>query len=138
MKYYKKYAFSLVFNGMEIGNFKTCSGLQSTIGVSEEAEGGALTNTKELGRVSFDNITLTRGLTINRACYDLFKSYEQGITDKPISLTIIQKTRGGDVVGSYAIPQALPIRYKVGDWDAMSDEALTEELEITHQGFIKN
>ena len=133
-KHLKKFGFRLLVAGISIGEFKTVGPLESSIEVMEESVGGSLTNVKEPGRVSYPNVVCTRGVTDNRDAYDMYVSYEQGIVDANFPLTVQQLTRDGSILKTWTIKEAFPVRFKAGDWDAMSSEAVIEELEFAITG----
>lgn len=134
--YHKKYAFRVEIDGLAVAAFKTAGPLKANIGVVEENEGGSLSPTKELGRVTYDNITLTRGATDSEELFLWAKSAMTGDDDNAIKdLSIVQTDRAGNEIRRWDILNAQPVGFQAGEWDAEAEENVIEEMELAIESF---
>jgi len=134
--YHKRYAFRIEIDGIEKAAFRTCDGLQANVGVVEENEGGQLAPTKELGKASYDNVTLTNGVTDNTEMWEWMKAALNGddaAAEK--DLDIVQLDRAGNELKRWNCFSAKPARFMPGSWDATSEENTVEELELAIERF---
>jgi phage tail-like protein len=134
--YHKKYAFRVEIDGLTVAAFKTAGPLQANVSIVEENEGGSLAPTKELGRASFDNVVLTKGVTDNEELWGWMKSAISGVdADAEKDLAIVQTNRAGEEIKRWEIISAKPVRFKGGDWDGSASENTIEELELSIESF---
>ncbi len=134
-KYHKKYKFLVEIDGVVKAGFRTCSGLKGIIGVVEENEGGSNITTKELGKFSVDNVTLTNGVTDNTEMYDLFEKYKNGELDDGIGMSVVQLDRAGEEIKRWDCFNCKVITFMAGDWDASAEENTVEETEFIVEDF---
>lgn len=135
----KQYKFIIENDRLGDTAFQKCSEFESTIEVNEYAEGGAIFNEKDAGRVSFTNVTLTRGLTVDDA--DLENWHLEaaaagddigGVGDSYKSNTdIVNQQRDGSEGRRYRLFSSWPSRVKVGAWDNESSAHVVAEAELT-------
>jgi len=142
MKYYKKFLFRVEVDGIERAAFMDCSPLEAEVADVEVWEGGALVAHKEPGRVTFPDITLTRGLTKDRDMYDLWlktlvasfgvegaglvgKGDEDGVE---YSLDVVQLGRDQKEKARHRVHVAHTKKFGNGGWDNSADEAMIETL----------
>ena len=141
--YYDSYAFDVVIDGFVKAAFNTCSGLVGTAEEIAYAEGGAMTDNKSPGRVTFEDITLTRGETDNTEMYEWWEEvwnqrrgggeWQESRYKKDV--VIRQKTRDGTVVRRWQVYSAWPKEFGVTDWDNSSSEKHIERLVLSVEGF---
>jgi phage tail-like protein len=134
--------FLFEVDGVEIGRFQEVTGLEVTIEVEEIQEGGENSFVHKLpGRMTWPNITLTRGITqndsllawLNRASGEQFAAAGNKLARSTAAITLIgpssKRLRAWEFTGAF------PVRWKGPQFAADSSEWATEELEITHHGF---
>jgi phage tail-like protein len=134
--------------------------------VQKVEEGGVNNYVHKLpGRVSYKNITLSRGLTISRALWDwMMQGRHQGRVRR-INFSIIQGapghnalTIGANLIGKgssaadfqkflsamgsgfgkikhWDVENAYPVNWSLSEMNASSSAAAIETLEIAHHGF---
>ena len=135
-KYHKKYQFRVEIDGIEKASFQACGGLKANISIIEQNEGGALAPTKELGRVTYDNLILKNGVSDNQDLWLWMKTAIDGDDfGAEKDLSIVQTNRAGTEIKRWDVFGALPIGFLAGDWDADSEENIVEELELSIQEF---
>lgn len=140
--FYKKFSFVAEIQGVASAYFATCSGLEAEVAVVEQWEGGALAADKSPGRVTFPNITLTRGATADE---DLWKWFQQVVDadamvsdpDHERSLDIVELDRKQNELRRWTVVRAWPRRFKAGEWDGGADENTINELELAYHYFVK-
>lgn len=138
MAFDKKFAFRLEIEGIESAAFRTAGPLTGNIGVVEENEGGSVAPQKEPGKVTYDNIVLTRGVTDNEDLWDWFDLAAQQSEDlAKKDLALVQTDRAGTELRRWDIIDAFPVRFMAGDWDATAEENVVEELELAMESFEK-
>jgi phage tail-like protein len=141
--YYDSYAYEVVVDGFVKAAFSKCTGLTGTAEEIAYAEGGAMTDNKSPGRVSFADITLERGETDNDEMYGWWKEICDARTgsgawresDYKRDVVIRQKTRDGTVVRRWQVFSAWPKEFGVSDWDNTSSEKHIEHIVLAHEGF---
>ena len=123
-----------------MGVFKSVSGLQASFEVLEYAEGGNNDFVHHLpGRMTYPNLTLSWGLTVNTALEDWFFATHVKADIREVTLTLYNRTSsgGGGDKRTFVFADAFPIRWTGptirGDapdtWSAWE-----ETLEIAHSG----
>lgn len=134
----KKYKFIIECDRIGDTGFQKCSEFESDIEVNEYAEGGSIFNEKDAGRLSFTNVTLTRGETVDDN--DLYNWHLEaaaagddvgGVGDSyKANMDIVSQQRDGSTGKRWRLFSAWPKRVKIGDWDNSSSEHLMNEAEI--------
>ena len=136
-KYHKKYTFRVEIDGIEKAAFRTVGGpLQVSVEVVEENEGGSLSPSKEMGRVTYENVTLTGGVTDNIELWEWMKAAIDGddaAAEKDLS--IVQTDRAGEEIRRWDCFSCKPVRFVAGDWDATASENVVEEFEVSIESF---
>jgi phage tail-like protein len=130
--FYKKFKFRVEIDGITYAGFQKCSELSIEIAKVEHFEGGVLIPNKSLGRVTVPDITLERGQTDDRELWNWFEDSVRvasgfGGTGLPDSLykrnfDIVQLDRDDTVLERWAVTNAMPIKFSVGEWDNTSDD----------------
>lgn len=135
-----KFLFEL--DGVEIGVFAQVSGLELTVAVEEIREGGQNGFSHRVpGRMTWPNIVFRRGITDSNALFEwLQKSSGEGFAGASNSLTrstgaVTALDLAGERLRSWELIDVFPVRWKGPDFSVDSNNALEEELEITHHGF---
>lgn len=143
----KSFRWLLVVDGFVAAGFQECSGLSKEVGVAEYAEGGSETNQKSPTRVTYADITLSRGKLADVAgaqSRDFTDWMSQvtafGVRGNPgefrrqIELRLINNN--GDVDKTYVVEQAWPKTHTdVPQLSGTSEDNMIESLTIVHEGY---
>ena len=132
-------------NGLRSAAFQTATGLKFNIAKMEYFEGGALAAFKEPARVTFDDLALDRGISLDMGFYDWVKevvnmlAFAGGGGDiSPAfkrDLTVEQMSRDNTPAIEYDVIQAFPVEWSPGDFDNNSDEPSIDMLTLTYYYF---
>jgi phage tail-like protein len=128
-------------SGFTTSKFQKGSGLETTVGIGEYAEGGAFVNMKEPGRLTISNFTLERGVSEDESFYQWclevcdFLAHQPegaGLLTKNLlrDLTVLQKDRTQVTRVEWPMKSAFPARWNPSDWDNTVDDVQIEELEL--------
>jgi phage tail-like protein len=129
--------FAVVVDGVDLGGWASCQGLQVNFNLVERKEGGVNDRTVWLpNRISYPKIVLTRAMT----------SADSAKVTKWLS-SMVDKDKGGtakitlfdahnDEVASWSLQNVLPNMWKGPALNAMSREVALETLELVHEGFL--
>ena len=127
-------SFYLELDGIQEGQFKGVTGGEMSIEVVEyiaSSKKGEYLKTKQPGKISFSNITLSRGMSAEMNLHKWIDDIAQG--------KIASSRKGGSVTGyddsgeevyKMTFERGWPIRYKGMDFDASTNEVKVEEVEI--------
>lgn len=134
--------FLLEVDGVEIGVFASVSGLQVTVQTEDLVEGGQNGFARKLpGRMEWPNITLSRGLIQADNLFDwMNKTSGEGFAASGNKLArctaaITALAGDGSRLRSWNLSGCFPVRWKGPDFNVTSNDVLSEELEIAHEGF---
>lgn len=134
--------FLLEVDGVEIGMFASVSGLQVSVQTEDLVEGGQNGFARKLpGRMEWPNIVLSRGLIRSDNLFDWFsKTSGEGFAAagnklKRCTGAITALGADGSRMRSWNLTACFPVRWKGPDFNVTSNDALSEELEIAHEGF---
>ena len=134
--------FLLEVQGIQVGVFKTVSGLQVSMNTVDLNEGGNNQYTVKLpGRVTWNNITFSRGLTDSDYMFKWFKTSSIDLYNsnkgplERLHVAVTAMSQDGKRLRAWEIIDAIPVRWKGPDFDVDSTNPLVEELEIAHHGF---
>lgn len=136
--YFDKFKFQVVINGVSEAAFSKCSGLKANVEKVEHREGGAIRADKHAGLVSYEDITLERGLTDNAALADWFKKVYDAASDAggatpadyKKDFTINQLDRKGSIIKSWEVYGAFVTSYTPGEWDNSANEVAIESVTL--------
>ena len=105
-------------------------------------EGGSLIPNKSPGRVTFADVTLERGATVDRDLFDWLQdvvvtSSGLGLTDPYYkrNLNIVQQDRDGTTLRRWCLSRAWPTKFVAGEWDNEADENVIESVTLAHDFF---
>ena len=134
------FRFTANFDGLGTTSFKSVSGFSSDVSVSEYREGGFgyLTPRKLPGIVSYDDITLEKGLYQNPLLYNFFNDYLEGNSFSPVNAQIIVYNNAGVPTASWTVINAWPKSYKSTDLSADDSNVLIETLTLVHEGIKRD
>lgn len=129
------YNFAVELDGITRMGFKDCSGLESTTAATAYREGTDpnLAQRQLPGLVSYTNISLSRGITNDRALWDWRQEVASGkITRHAISI-VLRNAQGEEQV-RWNIKECWPAKWTGPSFDASSDAVAIEKLELAHEG----
>ena len=140
----KKFKFIIEIDGFTSSGWNKCSELSSELGVVAYREGGSLIPDKSPGLMSFTDVTLERGATVDRNAFDWFKEVADaannggsGLVDPNFkrNLDIVQLDRDGSEVRRYRLQGAWPNKFVAGEWDNEAEENVIEMLTLVFDFF---
>jgi phage tail-like protein len=127
--------FVVVIDGVEIGHFSECSGLQIEIDVEEYSEGGQNAFVHKLrGRLKYPNLVLKRGVTHEDALLKWLLDCQTQTVRKSGHVAI--QGPDGASVRRWRFAEAFPVRWEGPTLSAASTSVASESLEIAHHGFL--
>jgi phage tail-like protein len=138
----KKYKFVVEIDGVASSGFQKCSELSVEVANIQYSEGGALIPNKSPGRLTFADVTLERGATLDHDLYDWFSQVADvaanaGLVD-PLpkrNLDIVQQDRDGSTLRRWRVHGAWPVKFVAGEWDNDADENVIESVTLTYDYF---
>ncbi|MDQ1706417.1 MAG: hypothetical protein QOF18_2783 [Frankiaceae bacterium] len=134
--------FLLEVDGVQIGVFKSVSGLSLSIQTEEVQEGGENGYVHKLpGRMTWPNLVFKRGVTqgdvlfqwINKVSGEGFSAQHNKVDRHTGAVTVVGYD--GTRLRSWSLDGVFPVRWSGPAFDSDSNAALEEELEIAHHGF---
>jgi phage tail-like protein len=152
------YLFFVEISGLIVALFTECKGLKIKRDVLEIKEGGLNYTTRKLpGRITYGDITLKRGLSLNRQLFDWFLrgqydfrvqrrhcSIIQGAPGHNLAGNIVDVASGGDFslagggfgkIKHWDVENAFPKSWEMSDLStSKGTELVIETLELTHEG----
>jgi phage tail-like protein len=134
-----KYKFTVEVDGFRSAAFKACSSLEFEVADVDYWEGGAIIPVKEPGRVTVPDITLDRGVGLDRdmhdwalECIDFTKQGGAVPQELKRNLEVVQRARDGSEVRRVTAFNCYPKKYVFGEWDNDSDEVVIEQLVLRY------
>jgi phage tail-like protein len=134
--------FLIEIQGVEVGIFSSVSGLSVTVETVDIPEGGQNGFTHKVpGRMSWPNVTFSRGLTnadymfewLQKSSGDGFAAAGNKIERRTVSITALDSS--GHRLRTWNCVDAFPVRWRGPDFSVDDHNPLGEELEIAHHGF---
>ena len=127
--------FAVQVQGVQIGIFSECSGIQAEYEVMEYPEGGENRFIHKLrGRLKYPNLVLKRGITHEDALLKWFFETKQWDQRKDVIVGL--KGPDSEPVRTWSFAHAFPVKWTGPTLNAGSNNAATETLEIAHRGFV--
>lgn len=119
------------------GSFQECAGLDGTLEVESYQEGGNNGFVHQLRtRVTWQNITLKRGVGIDDELFDWFYGFTEGRGERRSGLiTLLDHARRREVVWGFR--DGLPVRYRGPTMNAGESAVAIEAVEIAHHGLYQ-
>lgn len=140
--FHKKFKFIVEEAGIAVAAFQKASELSVEAAKIEYHEGGSLIPDKSAGRLTFSDVTLDRGVTIERDLYDWFLEVADAAADQGVNepdykrtLDIVQQDRLGNELRRWRLVNAWPIKFTAGEWDNDADENVIEQVTLTFDYF---
>jgi phage tail-like protein len=130
---YASFAFRVEIDGMFRGAFTDVGGMDTTVEVTEYAEGGDRHSRKLPGKVKYSNLTLKYGLTDDRFLYDWLLEAAKGNVQRRSGSIVILDLQGNEKV-RWNFREAWPTSWKGAALAAKGNEYAIEEIDLAHEG----
>ena len=134
--FYLNFAFRIEEAGFAVSYFKTVSKIKIGNEIIRYQEGGSLLDYLTLGRAKIDDITLTRGVNVNRDLLTWMDGATNSLADvgggdeQKRTLDLVQQDRAKGDIARFRLHECLPGEYSLGDWDNSGNDVLMEEMVI--------
>ena len=134
---FASFNFKLEIDGITIAGFSEVTGGNSESNVIDYREGDeGITPRKLSGLNKYGNITLKRGMSLDKQLYEWRKTAVDGdITRK--NLSIVLQNEKHDEVARWNIFNAWISKLSVADLKANANEIAIETVELTHEGLVR-
>ncbi len=132
-------SFTLEVDGVTMGSFMSVSGLGYTAEVithwETKAGGGQLEVQKRPGRISYNDITLKRGLSQDNELVKWYQTVLDGEPSRRNGSIVMYKgdSAKGDEVDRWNFFEGWISAWSATDLDASTDGVVVEEITITHE-----
>ena len=107
--------------------------MDTTVEVTEYAEGGDRHSKKLPGKVKYSNITLKYGLTDDRSLYDWLLEAAKGNVQRKSGSIVVLDLQGNEKV-RWNFHDAWPTSWKGAALAAKGNEYAIEEIDLAHEG----
>ena len=129
------FIFTLEIEGIEVAQFKECSGLKSSTQVFELEEGGMNHRVHKLpGQSRWENITLRYGVTSDTSLLSWRNEVLQDEFSRRRNGSVVMKTLQLEEVRRYNFVQAWPVAWEGPSFDAGGADLAVEMVELAHHG----
>lgn len=131
--------FSVEINGLNVGKFMSCDGLEAEAYIYEVEEGGDNSHThKFLGRTRFPNMVLENGVTANNDLYKWFKDScrtDNKVERKDGSVVLYQYGDKNELkeIKRWNFYKALPCRWVGPKLSSSNNNIAVERVEIAYE-----
>lgn len=113
-----------------VARFAECSGLEATLEVHEQLEGGVNDRVHKFPtRITYGTIALKRGVTADTTLRDWFAELQRGRPARRDGLVVLLDEAQRPVVG-WRFERALPAKWTGPGLNATASEAAVESLEL--------
>lgn len=130
-------SFMVEINGVNVGNFKEVSGLNSETEVVEDRGGKDKTARKIPGKLKYQNIALKRGWTGSDELWKWRKSVIDGKVERKSGSIIMLASDNETEVLRYNFYEAWPIKWEGPALAGGNAEAMIESIELVHEGVMR-
>lgn len=121
--------FRIEIDGIALGTFAACDGLEARIDVVEFNDGNSGLVRKRPGRTRYANVVLRRGTTASSELWQWFKRCADGLVERRAGSVIVCDDAFNEAL-RYNLYEAWPCRWKSLQLDADRPGALVEEIEL--------
>ena len=133
--------FGVEIDGVVVGLFKSCGGLESTsevIQYKSVGPKGQLFTQKVAGHATYGDITLKSSLGGASALWDWRQLVEDGkFSEFRKDGSVILYDELGDVRDTYKFTAGWPSSWKINELDAGADDIVVQEVTIAHEGLTR-
>ena len=146
-KIHGKHKFLVDSDKFGFAAFQKMSELSVEAAKIEYWEGGAIIPIKDLGRLTFSDVTLERGTSADFDFHNWFLEAADATKGRggnglvsPLYKTdvfgVSQLDRNDDILFEWTFIGASPMKYVAGDWDNTVDEVVIEQIVVTYDYFL--
>jgi phage tail-like protein len=132
------FSFHVELDGIDIGAFKECSGVDSEteiIEYKETTKDGKMVIRKLPGAMKWADITLKKSIDNKKDLWDWRKQVEQGeIDDARRNGSVVLYDSTAKEVARWNFFDGWPSKWKGADLNAGENNVAVEEITITHEG----
>jgi len=121
--------FLIELDGVNVGSFRTMSGLSSKQDVVEYKLGGDKSVRRKPGRVTFNNITLERGFTDDKTLAEWRQKIVDGEDDRRTGAIVFLNQDGSEAI-RYNFFRAWPVNWEGPSLNASGNDMAIEKLEL--------
>ncbi len=135
------FSFYVDIGGVVVGTFRECSGMGSETELIEakESDKGKLVYMKIPGALKWENIMLKRGITDSMDIWKWRKQVEQGdVKGARKNGSVIMYDQTNSEIARWNFVSGWPRKVSGPTFNAQSNEIGIEELEIVHEGIIRD
>jgi len=131
---YNNFNFHVEIDGITRAAFHECSGLDSTIDITEYREGGENTTLRKLPAMTkYSNLVLKRGITDDLELYKWHRLAIDGdIQRKNGSIVLLD--RSGKETTRWNFERAWPAKWTGPSLSAEGNDVAIEQLDLAHEG----
>lgn len=131
---FASFNFKLEIEGITVAGFSEATGLNTESEVIDYREGDEpITRRKLPGLNKYANLTLKRGLSLDKQLYDLRKTVVDGDI-KRVNFSVVVFNEKKDEVTRWNVFNAWISKMMVPDLKANANEIAIETVEFTHEG----
>ena len=135
------FSFALELDGVAVAMFKTVSGLESSIDVTElrqTTKEGKTVVLKIPGQVKFGDITFGRGLTKDTVLYDWYQQVVDGKIEESRKLgSVVVYDQMLEETARWNLERCWPSALKTGSLDAGGGDVVIEEMTIVTENLMR-
>jgi phage tail-like protein len=140
--FHDKFMFLAYIDEVTWAGFTTCSEIAAEVAKVQHFEGGRRHPHQSMGRVTYPDVTLTRGATTDTDLYNWFEQvYDAaagvGLVPESIFRTvdIVQLNLAKEETERWRLFKAFPIRFSTGDHDMNADEKRITQVVLAYDHF---
>ena len=132
---FRAFNFVIEIDGLTVGAFRDCSGLMADGASVEYREGTDVARSvrKLPGLLSYGNITMSRGYTLNRELWTWYTNIVNGQADRRNG-TIVLLDESRTPVMRWDVENMWIKKIEGPSFNATANEVAMEKIEIVHEG----
>jgi len=116
--------------------FQEVNGLTAEIGIEELNVGGEnMFSYKLPTRAKYRNLVLKRGMLQDTKLVDWFRNAIESFEFEPVDVSIHLLNENNDVITSWDVIQAYPVKWVISDLNANGNTLVIETIELAYQYF---
>ena len=116
--------------------FQEVSGLDATISEMSYSEGGENRFSHKLPeKVSYDKLTLKRGMLVGSNLIAWFKDAVESFKFDPKTVTVTLLNPDHEPLEAWSFVNAYPVKWSISGFNAQQNEIVTETIELNFQYF---
>jgi len=132
--------FRVDIDGITTGDqevsFQEVSGINVSVGEMTYNEGGENRFVHRLpDRVSYEKLTLKRGMLIGSKMVSWFKDAVESFKFDPKTITVTLLNAEHDPLEAWSFVQAYPVKWSISGFNAQNNEIVIETVELNFQYF---